>query len=79
MDQLKLGKTRWTRPSSRDDSVNSMKIDENIENNLITTNNPKINKKKCKFLEIPMKSQHKDDTHDGISKNNNKNPKNCRD
>ena len=26
VDRLKLDKTRWTRPNSRDDSVNSMKI-----------------------------------------------------
>ena len=26
VDRLKLDKTRWTRPSSRDDSINSMKI-----------------------------------------------------
>ena len=27
-------KTRWTHPSSQDDSVNSMKISENAENDL---------------------------------------------
>ena len=28
------GKTRWTRPSSRDNSVNSVQKGENTENNL---------------------------------------------
>ena len=36
-----LAKTRWTRPSLQDDSVNSEKIGENIENNLSTMNNSK--------------------------------------
>ena len=32
--RLKIGKTRWTRSSLRDDSVNSVQNGENTENNL---------------------------------------------
>ena len=32
--RFKLGKTRWTRPNSRDDSVNSVQNGENTKNNL---------------------------------------------
>ena len=63
MDRLKLGKNRWTRPSWRDDLINSMKIQrigypryeepKNLKK-IQTFRDSSENPKHSKYLEIPV-------------------------
>ena len=61
VDRLKLNKTRWTRPSSRDDSIDSVKIQRiEYQTEILCTNNQKnIYKKKIQtFRDSFEKPKH---------------------